>query len=57
MKTWITPEVNELTIGATENGTSVCKHFDEVKYDESGIAWASGHSGPACENCLLGTSK
>lgn len=45
MKTWITPEVNELTIGATEQGQNISEKFDEIRVDQNGNYWASFTSG------------
>ncbi|MCR4902022.1 MAG: hypothetical protein K6A23_04125 [Butyrivibrio sp.] len=45
MKNWTTPEVKELEITSTAQGTSWTYNIDEIRFDKNGKIWASCSSG------------
>ncbi len=45
MKTWVNPEVVELTISATAQGNHMTDKFDEIRVDQNGNLWAGFSSG------------
>lgn len=45
MKTWIEPEIIELDITCTEQGTNMSSEFDEIRVDQNGNYWVSFSSG------------
>jgi len=45
MRTWTTPEVEELAISATAQGKEIKASFDAIRVDENGNIWASFPSG------------
>ena len=45
MKEWMTPDVDELSVSATEYGQNFSTNFDEVRVDQNGKYWYSFASG------------
>ena len=54
MKTWVNPEVAELTISATAQGNSIQSTFDEIRRDQHGNLWAGFQSGAASNPPIAG---
>ncbi len=55
MKTWITPNVEELNINETAQGQNISTSFDEIRVDQNGNYWVSFSSGADSQPEVTGT--
>lgn len=55
MKTWLTPDVEELNICATAQGQNISTYYDEIRVDQNGNYWVSFSSGADSQPEINGT--
>lgn len=55
MRTWIEPQISELSIGATAQGQNMSDDYDEIRVDQNGNYWVSFSSGADSKPTVGGT--